>query len=174
MIYTGAVVAIEIVFLIVWQSVSTLEPGISSSSSSSSTFVRVCKCDNLWVWTGIQIAYFGALVLVGCVLAVLTRRVHTKIHWSEPRWIAYAMYYTLFLGVVFVLVRALVRTSPKLQLVLTSLIICLLSLGTLILIYGVKLYVIIFNAKANQSMSSGGNTASSEFSTEFKPDNLDL
>lgn len=101
-LYSGVMLAIEVVFLVIWQAVRTLEPGkqeqnytemqvhhpnfssrlgLSAKSSDSTTYVKVCKCDNEWVFTGIQIGFFGVLVLAGCVISVITRRVHTKILW---------------------------------------------------------------------------------------------
>ncbi len=48
--------------------------------------------------------------------------------------------------------------------------------GVLVLTYGVRLYVIIFNPTQNDTSASAANNTggSSEFSTEFKPDDLEL
>ncbi len=175
MLYAGVMIALEAVFLIIWSVARTLEPGLSAQSRGSSTFIRVCKCEDEWTFVGIQIGYFGLMLLVGCVISVLTRRVHTKILWSEPRWIAYSMYLLALVGTLLVIVRALIRRDPTLQFVLTALCICLMGAGVLVLTYGVRIYVIIFKAKQNDS-SSASNTrnGTSEFSSEFKPDDLDL
>jgi len=174
-VYTGVMVALEVIFLIIWQAARTLEPGLSAKSSGSTTYLRVCKCKDEWVFTGIQIGYFGLLVLTGCVISILTRRVHTKILWSEPRWIAYSMYYVLVMGAILVVVRAVIRRDATLQFILTALAIIFMGFGVLLLTYGVRLYVIFFKPKQNDSASAtGGGTGVSEFSSEFKPDALEF
>jgi len=169
--YAGTMLAVEVVFLIIWQAVDTLETGISASSSNSFSYVRVCKCKHEWVYVGVQLGLFGIMLLAGCFMAISTRQVHNKIFFSEPRWISYSIYITLVLGIILVVVRALAR-NPTLQFVLSALVIWLMAFSSLALIYGLKLYIIFLKPKTNTgSLSTQGG---SEFSTDFKPDNLDL
>ncbi len=166
---TGALLAIELVFLIIWQSVSTLSPGLSAASSGSFTFISVCKCDHEWVFLGIQIGLIAILLLAGCVLAVSTRKVHTKVYFSEPRWLSYAIYFTLMLSVILVFIRAFVRRNPTVLFGLSALVIWAIAFGSLLLLYGIKLFVIFFRPKSNTATSTSGSSA---YSTDFKPDDL--
>ncbi len=85
------------------------------------------------------------------------------------------MYLMLFLSIALVIVRAVIRRDPTLQFVLTALCICIMGAGVLVITYGVRLYVIFFKPKQNESASgTSNNTGTSEFSSEFKPDDLQL
>jgi len=167
LLYASVIVAIEAVYIIVWQSVSTLKPGLTHRGSSGTTFVRICTCEHQWAWTGVQIGLFAALVIFGCVLSYATRKVHRKTLWAEPRWIAYSLHLVLILGIVLVLVRALIH-EPNTQFVLTGLCICGMGLGTVILVYGVRVYIALLYPNRNESLSVTGS--GSTFSTDFRPE----
>ncbi len=94
---------------------------------------------------------------------------------AEPRWIAYSMYLVLCLSIALVVVRAVIRRDPTLQFVLTALCICVMGAGVLVATYAVRLYVVFFQPKQNESASgTSHHTGTSEFSSEFKPDDLQL
>ncbi len=79
------------------------------------------------------------------------------------------MYLCLSLGLVLVISRALIRDTTA-QFVLTAVCVCVMGAGMLLLVYGVRMYIIFFDPKQNESLAITGGSGSVEFSTDFRPE----
>ena len=79
-----------VILLILWSIIDPLEPEPITDDSNSDKLILQCQSDNQWVWQGCLIAVNGILVLYGCYVSIITRKI--RLMFNESRYIGLAIY----------------------------------------------------------------------------------
>eukprot|EP00211_Chloroparvula_japonica_P000800 CAMPEP_0119147438 /NCGR_PEP_ID=MMETSP1310-20130426/40357_1 /TAXON_ID=464262 /ORGANISM="Genus nov. species nov., Strain RCC2339" /LENGTH=1050 /DNA_ID=CAMNT_0007139409 /DNA_START=120 /DNA_END=3272 /DNA_ORIENTATION=+ len=114
----------------------------------------ICSTDDIEIYAGVLIAYFGLLLLSGVVLAVLTRHVQTA--YNESQFIALSIYNFFFLGCVGVPMFFLLDEEPEIRLIILVVLVGVACTGFLMLLFFPKMYIIYHGGQDeyDQKMSS--------------------
>jgi len=164
-IYSGVILGVEILFLIIWTAVDRLKPKVTDASSKAES-VLVCACDPFWVYMGIQLAYIGILLIAGAFFAFRVRSISSKVFWGDATFISYTVYLIALAVLLLALISGfLYKFYIGGYLTLMLLYLVCITIGVALL-FSVKLFVIFFRKQQMQSSASGN---SSSFSSEFKP-----
>eukprot|EP00008_Paramoeba_atlantica_P015127 CAMPEP_0201492958 /NCGR_PEP_ID=MMETSP0151_2-20130828/35504_1 /ASSEMBLY_ACC=CAM_ASM_000257 /TAXON_ID=200890 /ORGANISM="Paramoeba atlantica, Strain 621/1 / CCAP 1560/9" /LENGTH=1255 /DNA_ID=CAMNT_0047880065 /DNA_START=84 /DNA_END=3848 /DNA_ORIENTATION=- len=79
-----------IILLILWSAIDSLEPRPIDDDKNDDKVIIQCQSDNQWVWQGLLIAVNALLVLYGCYVSIITRKI--QLSFNESRYIALAIY----------------------------------------------------------------------------------
>ncbi len=165
-IYSGVVIAVELLLLIIWTAVDRLTPKISDAQSESKS-VLICSCDHFWAYMGVQLALIGILLAVGVYFAIRVRRVASRVLWGDATYISYTFYIIAIAVVLLALISAFLYKF-YIGGYLALMIVYLIAVSaSLVMLFWVKVYVIFF--KKTQNQSSHSMTGTADVSTEFKP-----
>jgi len=168
LIYTGIPMLAEVVLLAIWTGVGRLGPVVRAGSKDGYSIV-VCTNVSLWIFLGIQMAYFLLLLIACIVLSVLVRQIASKVMWREPQWMSLAVYNISFWAVLFGLASGFLWNVYVGAFIVPSIAVLGMVTGAFLLIYIPKVYVIFFTKEGSQP---AGDSVATNFSTDFKPDDL--
>ena len=79
-----------VILLILWSIINPLEAETITDDSNSDKLILQCQSENQWVWQGCLIAVNGLLVLYGCYVSIITRKI--RLMFNESRYIGLAIY----------------------------------------------------------------------------------
>jgi 7 transmembrane sweet-taste receptor of 3 GCPR/Bacterial extracellular solute-binding protein len=96
--------SVQVLILLLWTSINT--PDVEYVEVNNDERQLQCTSDNYWVWLGLTYGYLASIVLVGAVLAFLSRKAARA--FNETRQIAFSIYAVMVIGgIVVPLVHAL-------------------------------------------------------------------
>lgn len=99
-ISTSVLVVLQIIILIVWTSTDALSASLTLRSDIDREYAWVCKSDNMWLWIGLEIAFFAVMLCYGLFVVYNTWEI--KANFSEGKWILITIYNLFLLMAVLI------------------------------------------------------------------------
>lgn len=176
-------VGIEIILLIVWTAVSPLQyRTIPDGTPTIPNDYENCYSENSHIFFAIGLAIKGAYLILGIVMAFVTRKVQSD--FSESKYISFSVYGTFVSLVVILVVLFITGLNPTIRFILTTIggwvvintIVLTLSVPKLISIVAdpTNLWETYFAKRArsmnSQSMNRGLSTTVSSISSLSESD----
>ncbi len=165
-IQTSVIIGIEVLILIVWLSLEDfrLQPRLHLKNDFSALLICSSK-KTVWVFLGIQLAYFAVLLVAASVATFLIRKVHAAILWGESKFIAFCIYNLVLWAIVYV--AGLVATADKKIAPLIIVAICTYAAATVTL--GCLVIWKVFSVVTGRDQTG---TQNESVQTEFTPDEI--
>ncbi|KAJ3196393.1 hypothetical protein HK101_009104 [Irineochytrium annulatum] len=135
---------VEVAVLVVW---TVLDPPAPTGmfESSDVAFWTCSSAKHGDIFSGILLAMNGLMLVAGTWLAYQTRNVDEK--FRESYYIALVMYNTFVWAIIAIALVFLTQLGGTVQFIIRSLVICMVSFGALILLFGPKFKDIFFKEK---------------------------
>jgi len=169
LMYIGSILAVEVLLLIVWSAIPSVRLRPHPHVLNVNLELLLCGSEkDPWVFFSLQIAYITGLLIAALVLCILTRKVHRHVLYYESRMIAWT---TLGLSVcclVFVVGVPLLVTNLHATLAIVA-ISTLVAGGT---VAALLLHFKLLAVAAGWDQKSSSLSKHSEFSTNFKPEDI--
>lgn len=104
---TTFLLCVQLVVCVLWTAIDMYSSAIDIVDPVLSEVKYVCKSDTIWVWIGLEIGIFSAMMLGGVFLAIMTRNSPFDKH-REVKWIGFSMYnLVVFMVIMIPLLAAL-------------------------------------------------------------------
>jgi len=165
-IQMGVIIGIEVLILIVWNAIDDfrLKPSVHFKNDFEALLICSSK-KTVWVFLGIQLAYFAVLLIAASVATFLIRKVHAAILWGESKFIAFCIYDLVLWAIVYV--AALIAVADKKAGPLIVVAICTYFATTITL--GCLVVWKIFSVLSGRDQTG---TQNESVQTEFTPDEI--
>jgi ABC-type branched-subunit amino acid transport system substrate-binding protein len=163
--YLAPLILVQVIILAVWGGISP-QSRVVLAATQEYSFVVKCVGSRDWIFLGIELGYFGVLLLAIVWMWASMRKLLPKLFWGEFLLLPLVLFGTAALAAGVIATRVLLADQPVEQLIGSA--VCLLSGAFLHLfgLHGRKVHLLLFR----QSLLSA--PAESEFNTEFKPDDI--
>eukprot|EP01097_Dermamoeba_algensis_P001480 TRINITY_DN1551_c2_g1_i1.p1 TRINITY_DN1551_c2_g1~~TRINITY_DN1551_c2_g1_i1.p1 ORF type:complete len:393 (+),score=125.74 TRINITY_DN1551_c2_g1_i1:170-1180(+) len=111
-------VLIEFIILIIWISINPLEDKLIGDKSylNKNQNEKSCDGDNLLLWLLLLFIFNGILLIIGCYLAFILRKVHDRL--NESRLIGLSIYNITLTSLVIIPLELFAEISPNVKLIL--------------------------------------------------------
>ncbi|KAL6077084.1 hypothetical protein QOT17_002391 [Balamuthia mandrillaris] len=139
-----ALIAIEVVILVIWTAVDAPTPERSSTVDDDKDQL-ICESEHRPVWYAVQFFYMALVMLAGVVLAVLVGRTPTR--FDEARLISFAIYGATTATVLAIITFALLEPVPDAALALVGFSILLGVVLVLSFLFFTKMFRIFMQKK---------------------------
>lgn len=151
------VLGVELIILILWQSLDPLRPVEIVSPIADDTRLLFCASQGS-TFLAISLIYKGILLLLASGLSYLTRRITSD--YRESTLIALAVYNTIIIGVIMILVNIIAGASVLIQYVISVFGVLLIASVTHALVFFPKFWNIHVNGNKKTWTSAVGPNGS--------------
>ena len=149
------IVAVQLVLLIIWTSVDPWVPVHHQVDDLRATYTYICSSNNNWLWFGLEIAYYGILLVFGFI--VVYRSWDLKHLVIESKYLAISVYNSAVIMIIVIILFATLPSNDNLVFYISAAAIGFLTTFSVIAFIGPKLLRI--------SGSGSTSTGASEMST---------
>jgi 7 transmembrane sweet-taste receptor of 3 GCPR len=152
----GAIVAGEALILLLWSTIDAPEPIADNEDDDSGEFSMRCESDHDTIWIAVLSVYQFAVLIVGAVLAYLTRHLTTL--FRESTYIGYSIV-VMFIIAIIVPIQYALKASPDAVFVLQS--IAVLMFAVVVLLICLPKFIRVFRGDNAGGISSGTRLSAS-------------
>ena len=106
----------QLIILVIWTSVDLYSSTVIVLDPYTLQAEYQCRSDDIWVWMGLEIGFYGLILLLGLALTLLsTRATSTESQCEEIRWIGFAIYNLAIFAAILIPILAALDVTQEIR-----------------------------------------------------------